>query len=134
MHSQKVDLGQRVVELEDLGEVVDNLAGGFERKPSLLLQAFGGINSDWKLTPALVLALGEALDILKLSECPRIEVRAHLGSRDERDLLETIAQAHTLLLGLVRKRSVRLWDCDGKVEGRLQGGLVKARECAAGVA
>jgi hypothetical protein len=57
-----------------LREVVDNLASVLESEASLLNESLGGVNSDGKLSTALILALGEGLDVLELSTGPGVEL------------------------------------------------------------
>lgn len=44
MDSQQINLGQRVIDLEDLGEVIHNLVAVVQSKSSLLLQTTGSVN------------------------------------------------------------------------------------------
>lgn len=69
MDSKQICLWQRVVNFEDVGEVVDNLVSVLKSKLSLLLKATGGVHSNWELllrAVDVVLALGVCLNILKV--------------------------------------------------------------------
>jgi hypothetical protein len=43
VHSQKINLGKRILDAEDFGEVVDNLVGALESQLALVLEASGGV-------------------------------------------------------------------------------------------
>lgn len=76
MNSQQINLGQRVIDLEDLGEVIHNLVAVVQSKASLLLQTTGSVNPDRNVL-AIVLALGVRLDVFKVTNSPRQEVGRH---------------------------------------------------------
>jgi hypothetical protein len=76
--SDQVGLGQRVVNIKDLGEEVDDLGGVLESPLTLLLQTTGGVDTDGNLL-AVVLAISESLDILKVTDSPGQKVGAHDG-------------------------------------------------------
>ena len=73
MDGQQVRLGKRVVDLKDVGEVVQGLGSTLQCKLSLLLEASGGINTDWD-TDAVVLALSHCLDVLEVTYSPGKEL------------------------------------------------------------
>jgi hypothetical protein len=74
--SQQVDLRERVVDLEDLGEVVHDLVAVVQRKISLLLQTASGVDPDGNVL-SVVLALRVCLNILEISDSPCQKVCGH---------------------------------------------------------
>ena len=134
MNGQKIDLGKRVVNLEDLGEVVDNLVAVVQSKTTLLLQAARSVDPDRNVL-AVVLALGESLDVLKVTDSPRQKVGRHDRRSLEYDSVEADPLAGLdLLLGHVAERDLVLGHFQLNIEGSLEVGLVEAGESAAGVA
>ena len=69
MNCQHIHLRERVVNLEDLGEVVNDLMGMLQGPAALLSKTSCRVNTDRELL-ATVLALREVLDILKVSKGP----------------------------------------------------------------
>lgn len=69
VNGQEVDLGKRVVNLENLREIVYNLVAVVKGKASLLLQASSGVHSDWDVF-AIVFALRKGFNVLKVSNGP----------------------------------------------------------------
>jgi hypothetical protein len=134
MNGQQINLGKRVIDLEDLGEVVDNLVAVVQGKMTLLLQTAGSVNPDGNVL-AVVLALGESLDVLKVTNSPRQEVGRHDGRSLKDDGVEAVPLAGLdLLLGHVAECDLILGYFKLDIEGSLQVGLVEAGESAAGVA
>jgi len=132
--SQQIDLGKRVVDLEDFGEVVDNLVAVVQSKATLLLQTTGSVNPDGNVL-SVVLALGESLDVLKVTDSPRQQVGRHDRRSLEDDSMEAVPLAGLdLLLGHVAEGDLVLGHFELDIEGSLQVGLVEAGEGAAGVA
>jgi hypothetical protein len=74
----QIRLGQRVVDVEDLGEEVNDLRGVLESPLTLLLQTTGGVDTDGDLL-AVVLAVSESPDVLKVTDTPGQKVGAHDG-------------------------------------------------------
>jgi hypothetical protein len=134
MNGQQINLGKRVIDLEDLGEVVDNLVAVVQGKMTLLLQTTGGVNPDGDVL-AVVLALSESLDVLKVANSPRQEVGRHDGRSLKDDSMEAVPLAGLdLLLGHVAECDLVLGYFKLDIEGSFQVGLVEAGESAAGVA
>lgn len=59
-----------------LREVIDDLVGALQSQLALLLEAAGGVDSDGQVL-AVVLSLGEILNIFKVAEGPRKQVCRH---------------------------------------------------------
>jgi hypothetical protein len=134
MHCQQINLGKRIVNLKDFREVVDNLVTVVQRKATLFLQALCSVYTNGDVL-AVVLALGESLDVLEVTNSPRQKVRRHNGCALEDNSVEAIALAGLdVFLWHVTKRSLVLWYFNLDVEGCLQVWLVEAGERAAGIA
>jgi hypothetical protein len=69
VNSQEISLGERVLDLKDLGEIVDGAMSTFQRKTSLVLETPCGIDAN-RNALTLVLALGHGLNIFKVTNCP----------------------------------------------------------------
>jgi hypothetical protein len=134
VNGQKVDLGKRVLDTEDLGEVVDNLVSTLEGQLALLLEASGGVNSDRQVL-AVVLASGKVLDVLKVTESPSQEVGAHdRGTVERNDLGARLVALLDFLLGHVGQGGLILWNLNLEVESCLEVGLIEAGEGSASIA
>lgn len=112
MNSQKVDFRERVIEIKNLGEVINDLLRVFQRESALLRQAPSGINPDWQFAPSFVFAVGEVFNILEISAGPRQKLQkrrqphgtrgnfavaqthicTHLGNSHEGDCFEPVTQ------------------------------------------
>jgi hypothetical protein len=134
VNSQKINLGERVLDAEDLGEVVDNLVGALESQLALVLEASGGVDSDGEIL-SVVLASGEVLDVFKVTESPSQEVGAHDGGTVERNnLCARLAALLDFLLRHVGQGGLVLGDFNLEVEGCLEVGLVEAGEGSTSIA
>lgn len=131
--SQKIRLGERVVNIEDFGKVVNGLGGVLESVAALLLEAAGSVHADGELL-AVVAALGESLDVLEVTDGPGQEVAAHDGSSLKRDELPALLGRLGLLDRHVAKSNLVVGDLNLEIVCGLQIGLVKAGESSAGVA
>ncbi len=129
---QDIALGERVVDLKLLREVVDDLGRVFQRPPTLLLQSARRVHTDGHLL-AVILAGGRSLDILKVSDGPGKQVGAHDGAALERDELLAAVDRLRLLLGHVGQGDLVLGDLKGQVESCLEVRLVEAGEGTAGI-
>ena len=92
MHCKQINLGQRIVDTENLGklyvsasriprhdkinlgEVIDDLVRILKSETSLLFQAPRSINSHGQFL-ATVLSFRKVFDILKISKCPCKQLR-----------------------------------------------------------
>ncbi|KAI6756739.1 hypothetical protein HG530_011337 [Fusarium avenaceum] len=115
----QVRLGKRVVDIEDLGEEVNDLRGVLESPLTLLLQATGSVDTDGDLL-AVVLAVSESLDVLKVTDTPGQEV--------------AIFGRSSLLDGHVAQSNLVGRNLDFEIKSGLEVGLVKARECSTSIA
>lgn len=131
--SQDIALGERVVNLKLLREVVDDLGGVLKSPHALLLEAAGGVDTDGELL-AIVLAVGEGLDVLKVANSPGQEVGAHDRAALERDNLLVGTGGLGFLDGHVGEGDLVLGDLNGEIKGGLEVGLVEAGEGAASIA
>jgi hypothetical protein len=73
MHGQEIGLGQRVLNLEDLREIVNGPVGTFKCKASLVLKSTSSVDTH-RNALSLVLALGHGLDVFKVTNGPRKEL------------------------------------------------------------
>jgi hypothetical protein len=134
VNGQKINLGKRVLDAEDLGEVVDDLVSTLEGQLALVLEASGGVDSDGEVL-SVVLASGEILDVFKVTESPSQEVGAHDGGTVERDNLGArLVALLDFLLGHVGQGGLVLWDFNLEVESCLEVGLVETGEGSASIA
>ncbi|KAI6764699.1 hypothetical protein HG531_012586 [Fusarium graminearum] len=117
--SDQIGLGQRVVNVKDLGEEVNDLGGVLKSPLTLLLETTGGVDTDGNLL-AVVLAISESLDVLKVTNSPGQKV-AVLGR-------SSLLDRHVAQSNLVGR------NLDVKVKGGLEVGLVEAGESSASVA
>lgn len=116
-----------------LGEVIDDLVSALQSKLALLLEAASCVDSDGQVL-AVVLSLGEILDVLEVTKTPSQKVCRHDGCAVKADdLVSGLLALLRLFLGHVGQRSKILRNLHLKVESGLQVGLVEARESAAGV-
>lgn len=150
MHGQEVGLGQRVLNLEDFGKVVDSLMSTLQRQASLILEASGCVDAN-RNALASVLTLGHSLDIFEVAYSPSQKLPTDLALAGESSmrLIQTNIGAHhgspikgdkfepgglSISLGLdwhIAKRCLALRDFNLEIEGRLQIRLIKARESPA---
>jgi hypothetical protein len=134
VNSQKIDLGKRILDTENLREVVDNLVSTLEGQLTLVLEASGGVDSDREVL-AVVLASGEVLDVFKVTESPSQEVGAHDRCTVERDNLGArLVALLGFLLRHVGQSGLVLWNLNLEVESGLEVGLVEAGEGSARIA
>ena len=116
-----------------LREVIDHLVGALQSQLALLLEAASGVDSDGQVL-AVVLSLGEILNIFKVTKRPREQVCRHDRCAIKADdLVSSLLALLRLFLRHVRQGSKILGNLHLKVESGLQVGLVEARESAAGV-
>lgn len=130
---KQIGLGKRVVNVEDFRKVVDNLGCVLESPTALFLQATSGVDTDGNLL-SIVSAVGQLLDVLKVTDSPCQEVGAHKRRSLERHYVPSFLGRLDLLDGHVAQGDLIDRDLDIKVVGGLQVGLVEARESSAGIA
>lgn len=70
---QEIGLGQRVLNLEDLREVVNGSVGAFKCKTGLVLKSTSRVDTHGNAL-SLVLALGHGLDIFEVTNGPSKEL------------------------------------------------------------
>ena len=122
----QVELGQRILDAEIVVEVVQQIDRGVEREAALRALAGGGDDADGD-------AVGLRRQPLELARRQHEQVARHFRRGGERDLLQV--RRHRLLLRdrHVGDGEVAAPQRDGERERRLEGGLVPAREHAAGI-
>lgn len=130
---KQIRLGKRVVNVEDLREVVDNLGGVLESPTALFLETTGGVDTDGNLL-SIVSAIGQLLDVLKVTDSPCQEVGAHKRRSLERHHVPAFLGRLDLLHGHVAEGDLVDGDLNIKVVGGLEVRLVEARESSAGIA
>lgn len=69
VYSQKIRLGQRILDLENFREIVNGAVGTFQSKTSLVLQAASCVDPNGDAL-ALVLALSHSLNIFEVTHGP----------------------------------------------------------------
>lgn len=74
MNGKEISLGQRIFDLEDLGEVVNGAVGTFQGKAGLILQALCSVDTN-RYALALVLALGHCFDVVEITDSPSKQLR-----------------------------------------------------------
>ena len=132
VNSEQVGLGERVLNLENVGEEVNDLGGVFNSPFSLVLETASSVNADGQLL-AVVLALSETLNVLEITESPGQEVGAHDGSALKGHDLPALLAGLGVLDRHVAEDDLVDGDLNVKVEGSLQVGLVKARESSTSI-
>ena len=134
MNSQEVNLGKRIVNTEDLREVVDNLVSTFESQLALIAKTLGGVDSNREVL-AVVLASGEIFNVLKVAKSPSKQVGAHDRTALERhDLGRRLAALLDFLLRHVGKSSLILGNFNLKVKASLEVRLIEAGKSSTGIA
>lgn len=69
MNSEQIRLGQRIIDFEDLREIIKGLMGAFQSESSLFLETPGGINSHWD-AGTVVLAFSHGFHVFEVTESP----------------------------------------------------------------
>jgi hypothetical protein len=69
MDSEEIRFRQRIVDTENLGEVVDGLMSMFKRETTLFLQTSGCVDSNRQVF-AIVFSIRMCLDVFKISNSP----------------------------------------------------------------
>jgi hypothetical protein len=129
----QIGLGERVVNLEDLRKVIDDLRGVFEGPVTLLLETTGSVDTDGDLL-AIVASLSVSLDVLEVTESLDQEIGAHSGRGLEGDHVPPIVGGLGLLDRHVAQSNLVNGDLNLKVKGGLEVGLVEAWESSARIA
>ena len=124
---EQVRLGERVLNLENIGEEVNDLGGVLNSPLSLVLETAGSVNADGQLL-AVVLALSVTLNVLEITQSPGQEISAHDGSALKGHDLPALLAGLGLLDRHVAEDDLVDGDLNVEVERSLQVGLVKARE------
>lgn len=130
---EQVRLGKRVVNVENLREKVDDLRGVLQSPATLLLETTGGVDTDGNLL-SVVLAVGQLLDVLKITDSPGQKVAAHDGRRLEGNQLPALLGGLGVLDGHVAQGDLVGGDLNLQVVSGLEVGLVEAGESSAGIA
>lgn len=130
---EQVRLGKRVVNVENLREKVDDLRGVLQSPATLLLETTGGVDTDGNLL-SVVLAVGQLLNVLKVTDSPGQKVAAHDGRRLEGNQLPALLGGLGVLDGHVAQGDLVGGDLNLQVVGGLEVGLVEAGESSAGIA
>lgn len=130
MDGKQVRLGQGVVNVKDFGEEVDGLGGMLKGKATLLLQASGSIDTDRELL-AVVAAVREGFDVLKVTNGPGEEVGAHARSGLKGHDLPAVLGGLDLLDRHVAESDLVNGNLDVEIKGSLEVGLVEAGEGSA---
>jgi hypothetical protein len=133
VNSEQIGLGERVVNLEDLRKVIDDLGGLFEGPAALLLETTGGVDTDGDLL-AVVASLSVGFNVLEVTD----SLGQDVGTHDRRSLEGDHVPAILGGLGLLDKHVAQSNLVDGdlnlKVKGGLEVGLVEAGEGSASIA
>jgi hypothetical protein len=104
-----------------------------QRKLALILQATSGVDSDRQVL-AVVLPLGEVLNVLEVAKCPSEQVCRHdWCALEAHNLVSCILTLLGLLLRHVGQRGQVFGHFHFEVESGFEVGLVEAREGTAGV-
>jgi hypothetical protein len=132
MDGEEISLWKGILDVEDVGEVVDNLVGMFQSETALLLQTSGCVDANWQVLAA-VLALGEGFDILKVADSPGQEIGAHDRSSIELHSLQAVLDLGALLWHVTESNLI-FRELELDVEGSLEIRLVETRERTACIA
>ena len=69
MHGEEIGFGERVLDAEDFGKVVDDFVGLRERKATLFFEAAGRVDADRELLSS-VFAACKVFDVLEVAKGP----------------------------------------------------------------
>ncbi len=131
--SKKIRFGQRIVNVENLGEEVDSLRGVLQSPAALLLETASSVDANGELL-AVVATVGEGFDILKVANSPGKKIGAHARRGLKGDDLPAVSGRLSLLDRHVTESNLVDGDLNLKVKGSLEVGLIEAGESSASIA